>query len=61
MGLAKPGETRGLIGMGPGLAFPESAGQILGQVWNRNDLFLRSKHGPLPGHPDQLLTLVFAI
>jgi len=57
MGLAKPGETRGLIGTGPGLACQESAGQAFGRVWNRTDLFLRSKPGPLAGYLDPLLTL----
>jgi len=56
-GLAKPGETRGLMGTGPGLAHQESAGRGFGWVWNRTDQFLRSKPGPLAGHPDPLLTL----
>ena len=57
-GLAKPVETRGLTGMGPGLARQESAGRVFGQVWNRTDQFLRSKPGPLAGYPDPLLTVV---
>jgi len=56
-GLAKPSETRGLTGTSPGLARQESAGQVLGLVWNRTDTFLRSKPGPLAGYPDPLLTL----
>ena len=58
-GLAKPGETRGLTGTGPGLARQESAGLVLGRFWNRTDPFLRSKPGPLAGYPDPLLTLGF--
>jgi len=57
-GLAKPGETRGLTGTGPGLARQESAGRVFGRFWNRTDPFLRSKPGPLAGYPDPLLTLV---
>jgi len=57
-GLAKPGETRGLTGTGPGLARQESAGRVVGRFWNRTDPFLRSKPGPLAGYPDPLLTLV---
>jgi len=57
MGLGKPGETCGLMGMGPGLARQESAGRVSGRVWNRTDPFLRSKPGPLAGYPDPLLTL----
>jgi len=56
-GLAKPGETRGLMGTGPGLARQESAGRVSGRFWNRTDPFLRSKPGPLAGYPDPLLTL----
>jgi len=57
MGLAKPGETCGLMGTGPGLARQESVGWVSGQVWIRTDLFLRSKPGPLAGYLDPLLTL----
>ena len=57
-GLAKPGETRGLTGTGPGLACQESAGRVFGRFWNRTDAFLRSKPGPLAGYPDPLLTLL---
>jgi hypothetical protein len=56
-GLAKPGETRGLTGTGPGLARQESAGRVFGRFWNRTDPFLQSKPGPLAGYPDPLLTL----
>jgi len=56
-GLAKPGETHGLTGTGPGLACQESAGRVFGRFWNRTDPFLRSKPGPLAGYPDPLLTL----
>jgi hypothetical protein len=56
-GLAKPGETRGLTGTGPGLASPESVDRVFRRFWNRTDPFLRSKLGPLAGYPDPLLTL----
>ena len=56
-GLAKPRETRGLTGTGLGLARQESAGQGFWRFWNWIDMILRSKPGPLPGHPDPLLTL----
>ena len=59
-GLAKPGETRGLTGTGPGLARHESAGRVFGRLWNPTDPFSRSKPGPLAGYPDPLLTLVVA-
>jgi len=59
-GLAKPGETRGLTGTGPGLARQESAGRVFGRFWNRTDPFLRSKPGPLAGYPDPLLTLLIS-
>ena len=57
MGLAKPGETRGLMGTGQGLARQESAGRVFGRFLNRTDPFLRSKPGPLAGYPNPLLTL----
>jgi len=56
-GLAKPGETRGMTGTGPGLARQESAGQVFGWFWNRTNPFLRSKPGLLAGYPDPVLTL----
>jgi len=56
-GLAKPGKTRGLTGMGPGLAHQEVAGRVFGQVWNRTERFFWSKPRLLAGYPDPLLTL----
>jgi len=47
MGLANPGETRGLTGTGPGLARQESAGRVFGRFWNRTERFLQSKPGPV--------------
>jgi hypothetical protein len=46
-GLAKPVETRVLMGTCMGLARHESAGRVIGQVWNRTDPFLLSKPGPV--------------
>ena len=60
MGLAKPGETRGLTGTGPGLARQESAGQVFGRFWNRTNQFLRFKPGLLVGYLDPSLTLPLA-
>jgi len=57
MGLAEPGKTRGLTGMGPGLAHQEAAGRVLGLFWNQTTPFLPSKPGPLAGYPDPLLPL----
>jgi hypothetical protein len=57
-GLAKPGETRGLTGTGPGLTRQDSVGRVFGRFWNRTNPFLRSKPGPLAGYPDPLLTLI---
>jgi len=56
-GLAKPGKPRGLMGICPGLAHQEAAGQVSGWVWNQTELFSQSKPGPLAGYPDLLLTL----
>jgi len=56
-GLAKPGKTRGSLGMGPGLAPQEAEGRVFGRFWNRTELFGWSKPGPLAGYPDPLLTL----
>jgi len=56
-GLAKPGETHGLTGTGPGLDRQEAAGRVFGRFWNRNEPFFRSKPAPLAGYPDPLLTL----
>ena len=61
MCLAKPVTTRGLTGMGPGLAGQEAAGQVFGVVGNQTKPFLRFEPGPLAGYPDPLLTLVKAI
>jgi len=55
--LAKPSKTHGLTGMGLGLAHQEAAGCVFGRVWNRTDLFFRSKPEPLAGYPDPLLKL----
>jgi len=57
-GLAKPGITHASIGPGPGLACQRAAGWVLGLGWDRTDLLLRSKPGPLVGYPDKLLTLL---
>jgi len=56
-GLAKPGKTRRLTGMGLGFTRQDAAGRIFGRIWNRTDPFLQSKPGPLAGYPDPLLTL----
>lgn len=55
--LTKPRKTRGLTGTGQGLAHNEAAGWILRWVWNRTNLFLGSKPGPLADYPVPLLTL----
>jgi hypothetical protein len=55
---AKTGETCRLMGLGPGLAHQESAGQVVGRVWNRTHLFLQFKCGQLASYPDPLLILV---
>jgi len=56
-GLAKASQTRGLTGTDAGLAPQKSVGQVIGRVWNRSDLFLRCKPGPLACYPDHLVTL----
>jgi len=48
--LAKPSKTFRLMGAGPGLARPEAAGRVVGQVWNWTDLFLWFKPGLLGHH-----------
>ena len=58
MGLAELSETHRLTGTGLGLACQESASLVFGQVWNRTDLVLQSKHGLLVGYPDTLLTVI---
>jgi len=50
-GLAKPGTTCGLRGMGPGLACQDSPGRISGRFWNQTDPFLRAKPGKLAWLP----------
>ena len=50
-GLASRGETCGSTGTGLCVARQESAVRVLGRFWNRTDLFLRSKPGPLGGNP----------
>jgi len=55
-GLAKPGETRGSPGMGPGLDRKQPAVCVFGRFWNRTELFFRSKPRPLADYPDPLLT-----
>jgi hypothetical protein len=56
--LAKPSKTRGLTGMGTGLAHQEAPGRVFGRVWNQTKPFFRSKPEPLADYPDPLLTLV---
>jgi len=56
-GVAEPSETRGSTGIGPGLAPQESEGRVFERVWNRTDLFLQFKPGPLAGYPHPLVTL----
>jgi len=56
-GLAKPGETRGLMRSGLGLTRQVSAGRVFGRVYNQTNPFLRFKPGPLAVYPDLLLTL----
>jgi len=56
-GLAKPSETGWLKGTGWGLACLECAGQVFDRFWNRTNLSLRSKPGPVAGYPDPLPTL----
>jgi len=56
-GLAKPSKTRGLTGMGPGLARIESAGRVFGQVWIQTELLLPSKPRWQAGYLDPLLPL----
>jgi len=57
MGLATPGKTRGLTGMGTELACQEAPGRVFGRVWNRTKPVFGSKPGPLAGYPGPLLTL----
>jgi len=55
--LAKPANTRGLTGMGPGLAHQDAVGQVSGQCFNQTNPFLQSKPGLLAGYPDRFRTL----
>jgi hypothetical protein len=57
MGLANPGKTHGLTGMGTGLAQQESPGRVFSRVWNRTESFIQSNPGPLASYQDPLLTL----
>jgi len=60
-GPAKPGETRWLTGMGPGLDRQESVRHVFGRFWNRTEPFFLSKPRLLAGYPDLLLTLGFPL
>jgi len=46
-GLAKPGETHGLTGTGPGFARQDAAGQVFGQIRNWTKQFLGSEPRPI--------------
>jgi hypothetical protein len=56
-GPAKPDETNGLTGTGPGLGRHDSARLVFGRVWNQTNLFLQFKPRRLVGYLDQLSTL----
>jgi len=56
-GLAIPCRTGGLTGPSTDVGHQESVGLVVGQVWNRTDLFLRSTGAQLAGHSHLLLTL----
>jgi hypothetical protein len=58
-GQAKPGETHGLTGTGPGWARQASAGRVFGRFWTQTNQFLRSIPGSLAGYPDPLLILAW--
>jgi hypothetical protein len=47
MAVAKQGESRWVMGLGPGLASQDFTGQVLGQFWNRTDPFSWTKLGPV--------------
>jgi len=47
MGLAKPGKTRGLTGMGLGLDPQEVVGRVFGRFWNWAEQFSLAKPGPV--------------
>jgi len=54
-GIANPGNTCRLMGTGPILDRQEAARCVSGKVWNRNDPFFQSEHGPLAGNLDPLV------
>jgi len=56
-GLARPGETGGLTGMGQGFNHQEAEGWVFGLFWNQTKPFFWSKPGPLASYLDPLLTL----
>lgn len=58
MRLANHGKTHTMTGTGLGLAHEVVVDGNFGMIWNRTDLFLGSKTGPLAGIPDPLLTLI---
>ena len=60
-GLAKPGASQELTGIGLGLPSRQSVGRVNGRVWNRTDPFCQSKSELLVGYPDLLLTLVVCL
>jgi len=57
MGLAKPGNTRGLMSPQLGFVRQEAAGEDFELVWNGTDTFLWSQPRLLAGYPDLLRTL----
>jgi len=56
-GPGKPSKTRGLSGTGHGLDRQAAAGWVFWRFWNRTEPCFWSKHGPLAGYPELLLTL----
>jgi len=57
MGRGKPGDTRGLMGTGPGLVLHNAAGRVFGWFWKWTELVFQSKPGPQAGYPYPLRTL----
>jgi hypothetical protein len=57
MGLAKPGNTCGLMDTSLDLAHIDAAGKVFGWFWNRNEPVFRSEPLPLTGHPHAFVTL----
>jgi len=57
MGPDKVRKTWRLTGVRSGLVGQEGVSQVVGQVHNRTELFLSSKHGLLAGYMDQFLKL----